>query len=340
MQAIRVHPAPSGSPPYTPSNPAPSTALSLNQNVPIPEPSQPGDILIRVEATTIIRDMLTWPETYAHEYAILGSDFSGTVTEVHSSDSKFSPGDAVFGMTDVNRAATWAEYTIAKEDEVALKPTSLEFARAAAMPLSASTAYEALFEHARIPRPTVDQLATQSTHMKNQRVLITGASGALGLYLVQMAAGAGVTVVAASSSNSRNGDFLRSLGADEVVEYSMLEEQRGKFDVIIDVVGGDLLKKCWGYVKDKGVLISLESASYDFVEEHRKLGLSRDGVRAVFFVVKGSSEALRYIADAADVGALKSFVAGMFPLERAQEAYDLANGRYSGRGKFILSLRG
>ncbi|KAJ5802006.1 secondary metabolism biosynthetic enzyme [Penicillium pulvis] len=339
MQAIRVHPAPSGTPPYTPANPAPSTALNLDHDVPIPKPSQSGDLLIRVEATTIIRDMLTWPETYAHEYAILGSDFSGVVTEVHSLDSKFKPGDAVFGMTDVNRAATWAEYTIAKEDEVALKPTALNFVSAAAMPLSASTAYEALFEHARIPQPTVDQLKAQSAQMKDQRVLITGASGALGLYLVQMAAGAGVTVVAASSSNSRNGDFLRDLGADEVVEYSMLEEQRGKFDAIIDVVGGDLLKKCWGYVKDKGVLISLESASYDFVEEHRKLGLSREGVRAIFFVVKGSLEALRYIADAVDAGALQSFVAGTFPLEKAREAYDIANGRYSGRGKIILSLR-
>lgn len=338
MQAIRVHPAPSGTPPYTPSNPAPSTALSLDHDVPIPKPSQPGDLLVRVKATTIIRDMLTWPETYAHEYAILGSDISGVVTEVFSPTSKFKPGDAIFGMTDVNRAATWAEYTLAKEDEVALKPTALTFAEAAAMPLSASTAYEALFEHACIPRPTVDELSARSAQRKDRRVLITGAGGALGLYLVQMAAGAGVSVVAASSSNARNGEFLRGLGADEVVEYSMLEEHRGTFDVIIDVVGGDLLKKCWAYVKETGMLISLESASYDFVEEHRKLGLSRDGVRAIFFVVKGSSEALRYIADAVDVGALRSFVVETYPLERAREAYDLANGRYSGRGKFILSL--
>ncbi|KAJ5630350.1 secondary metabolism biosynthetic enzyme [Penicillium longicatenatum] len=338
MQAVRVHPAPSGSAPYTPSNPAPSTALNLDQNVPIPKPSQPGDILVRVKATSIIRDMLTWPETYAHEYAILGSDIAGVVTEVLSPTSKFKPGDNVFGMTDVNRAATWAEYTIAKEDEIALKPTALSFAEAAAMPLSASTAYEALFEHAGIPRPTVDELRSRSARIKDRRVLITGAGGALGLYLVQMAAGAGVTVVAASSSNSRNGEFLRALGADEVVEYSMLEEHRGTFDVIIDVVGGDLLKKCWGYVKETGVLISLESASYDFVEEHRKLGLCKDGVRAVFFVVKGSSEALRYIADAVDAGALRSFVVDTYPLTKAREAYDLANGRYSGRGKFILSI--
>ncbi|KAJ6103481.1 secondary metabolism biosynthetic enzyme [Penicillium sp. IBT 16267x] len=338
MQAIRVHPAPSGSPPYTPSNPAPSTALILDHDVSIPMPSQPGDLLVRVKATTIIRDMLTWPETYAHEYAILGSDISGVVTEVFSPTSKFKPGDTIFGMTDVNRAATWAEYTLVKEDEVALKPTALTFAQAAAMPLSASTAYEALFEHACIPRPTVNDLSARSARMKDRRVLITGAGGALGLYLVQMAAGAGVTVVAASSSSSRNGEFLRGLGADEVVDYSMLEEYRETFDVIIDVVGGDLLKKSWGYVKGTGVLISLDSASYDFVEEHRKLGLCKEGVRAIFFVVKGSSEALRYIADAVNVGALRSFVVDTYPLARAREAYDLANGRYSGRGKFVLTL--
>lgn len=153
MQAIRVHPAPPESSPYSPFNPAPSTALQLDHDVPIPRPSQPGELLVRIKATTIIRDMLTWPETYTHEYAILGNDLAGIVTEVFSPDSKFKPGDKVFGMADVDRAATWAEYAVVKEHEVALKPTALTFAQAAALPLSAQTAYEALFEHTGPPPP-------------------------------------------------------------------------------------------------------------------------------------------------------------------------------------------
>ncbi|KAL1859298.1 hypothetical protein Plec18170_002414 [Paecilomyces lecythidis] len=338
MQAIRLHPAPPESTPYSPSNPAPSTALQLDHDVPIPVPSAPGELLIRVKATTVIRDMLNWPETYAHEYTILGNDVAGIVTEVFSSASKFKPGDEVFGMADADRAATWAEYTIVKEDEVVHKPATLTFAQAAALPLSAQTAYEALFEHARIPLPTVEEFLSRPATKRNHRTLITGAAGAVGVYLVQLAAAAGERVVAASSSNARNGEFLRDLGGDEVVEYSMLDGFLGQFDVIIDVVGGEVLAKCWDYVAETGVLVSIDSASFKFVEEHEMRGLRKVGVHALFFIVKGSPDRLRYIAELAGVGALRSFVADIYPLARAREAYDLANGRFYGRGKVILTV--
>lgn len=338
MQAVRLHPAPLKSTPYSPFNPAPSTALQLDRNVPIPVPSAPGELLIRVKATTVIRDMLIWPETYTHEYAILGNDVAGIVTEVFSSASKFKPGDEVFGMTNPNRAATWAEYTIVKEDEVTQKPAKLTFAEAATLPLSAQTAYEALFEHARIPRPTVEEIPFRSATKKDHRVLITGAAGAVGVYLVQLAAASGVHVVAASSSNARNGEFLRGLGADEVVEYNMMDGYLRQFDVIIDVVGGKVLAKCWDYVAKTGVLISVDSASFNFVEEHRKRGLRKVGVHALFFIVKGSPDALRYIAELASAGAVRPFVADVYPLARARKAYDLANSRFAARGKVILNV--
>ncbi|KAA8645131.1 hypothetical protein EYZ11_010980 [Aspergillus tanneri] len=338
MQAISVHPASPESLPYSPSNPAPSTALQLDRDVPIPSPSQPGELLVRVKATTIVRDMLTWPETYAHEYAVLGNDLAGTVTEVFSPDSKFKRGDQVFGMAGVDRAATWAEYTVVKEDEVALKPTALTFAQAAALPLSAQTAYEALFNHARLPLPTVEEVKSRSVPRNNKRVLITGAAGAVGVYLVQLAVVAGTRVVAATSSNARNGEFLQRLGADEAVEYGMLGRYRGVFDIIIDVVGGEVLENCWEYITETGVLVSVDSASFNFVEEHKKRGLCKAGVHALFFVVKGSTEALHYLAKLVDVGALQSFVVDIYPISKAREAYDLANGRYFGHGKFILTV--
>ena len=338
MQAIRVHPAPPESTPYSPSNPAPSTALQLDQGVPIPKPSQPGDLLVRIKATTIVRDMLTWPETFTHEYAIPGNDLAGIVTEVFSPNGKFKPGDEVFGMTDVDRAGTWAEYAVVKEHEVALKPTALTFAQAAAFPLSAQTAYEALFDHAGVPLPAMEEIKSPAPR-KDQHVLITGAAGAVGVYLVQLAAAApAVRVVAATSSNARNGGFLRSLGADEVVEYGMLESHRGALDVIIDTVGGEVLRKCWEYISETGVLVTVDSASFNFVEEHEKRGLRKAGVRALFFIVKGSTEALHYLAELADTGAIQSFVVDSWPLAKAREAYGIANGRYSGRGKFILTV--
>ncbi|KAJ5996806.1 hypothetical protein N7522_008466 [Penicillium canescens] len=347
MQAIRIKPAPETETPYSPTNPAPSKCLT-NDKIPIPRPKSPTDLLIKIKATTIIRDMLTWPEYYHQQYTIPGHDFSGTVAAVFESDSSTSSspspphnfiiGDEVFGMANTNRASTWAEYAIVSVDEVARKPRTLGWEEAAALPLSALTAYEALFRHAGIPVPIVG--SGKERNVSSKRVLITGASGGVGIYLVQLAASAGVHVVAASSSNVRNGEFLRGLGAGEVVEYGDLEGVNGAFDVIVDCVGGEVLSKCWGFVKGDGVLISVDSASFDFVAEHQKRGLcdGKEGVKALFFIVEGDGEVLSALAALAESGALRSFVAATFPIESVREAYDFANGRFEGRGKVVLTV--
>jgi NADPH:quinone reductase-like Zn-dependent oxidoreductase len=118
----------------------------------------------------------------------------------------------------------------------------------------------------------------------------------------------------------------------------MLDGYLGQFDVIIDVVGGEVLANCWAYVADTGVLVSVDSASFNFVEEHEKRGLRKVGVHALFFIVQGSPDALRYIAELAGAGAVRPFVADVYPLASAQEAYDLANGRFYARGKVILAV--
>ncbi|KAJ6079658.1 hypothetical protein N7467_009411 [Penicillium canescens] len=347
MQAIRINPAPKTETPYSPTNPAPSKSLT-NDKIPIPKPTSPTDLLIRIKATTIIRDMLTWPEYYHQQYIIPGHDFSGTVAAVFESDSStssspspphnFKIGDEVFGMANTNRASTWAEYAIVSVDEVARKPRVLGWEEAAALPLSALTAYEALFRHAGVSVPTFG--SGKEMNASSKRVLITGASGGVGIYLVQLAASAGVHVVAASSSNVRNGEFLRGLGADEVVEYGDLEGENGVFDVIVDCVGGEVLSKCWGFIKGDGVLISVDSASFDFVAEHQKRGLcdGKEGVKALFFIVEGGGEVLSELAVLAESGALRSFVAATFPIESVREAYDFANGRFEGRGKVVLTV--
>lgn len=346
MQAIRLHPAQPPSPPYTPSNPAPSTALHID-NIPVPTPSQPGDLLIRIKATTIIRDMLTWPETYAHPYLIPGNDLSGTVVSVFPGDegkSAFKPGDEVFGMLAANRPSAWAEYAVVREDEVALKPGRVDWAAAAALPLSGMTAFEALFEHGglEVPNPAAGSINEIRAKNAGKQVLITGAAGGVGVYLVQLAAIAGARIVAASSSNDRNGAFLRELGADEVVEYSVLEGEaesvRDRFDLIVDTVGGEALARCWGCVREGGLLISVDTGSFYFVEEHREKGIVRDGVRGMFFIVRGSSRALEALGSLVDAGLLRSFVAGRYPIAEVREAYDYANGRFVGRGKIVLTL--
>ncbi|KAL2839358.1 hypothetical protein BJY01DRAFT_219304 [Aspergillus pseudoustus] len=343
MQAIRLHPAAPGQQPHTPENPAPTFALHLD-TIPIPKPSAPGEILVQIKASTVIRDTLTWPETYSHEYTTLGNDLSGTVVEVFSPEhSKFKPGDEVFGMTAADRPRTWAEYAVVRENEIALKPRDFSWEASAAIPLSGQTAFEALFVHGGIPVPKEENKVVENKQRVNpnhngKKILITGAAGGVGAYMVQLARFAGLRVTAATSANARNDEFLRSIGADECIEYAAVKEQRDVYDLIIDCVGGETLVDLWKAVKGDGRLITVDSSSYNFVEEHTKQGIHRNGVKASFFIVEGGPNGLEALARFADLGILQVFVLKVYPLEKAAEAYEFGNGRLTGRGKVVLTV--
>ncbi|KAL4819556.1 chaperonin 10-like protein [Aspergillus spinulosporus] len=339
MKAIRLHPNSDEKHPYSPSNPAPASALHLD-TIPVPKSGASGELLVRIKASTIIRDTLTWPETYEREYITPGNDFSGIVAEVYDKESKFQVGDEVFGMLATDRPGSWAEYAIVLEGEVALKPASLTWGEAAALPLSGMTAFEALFVHAGIAVPgdeealrnfggRSDVRSEEGKIEKGKKVLITGAAGAVGLH-----------VAAATSSNQRNAEFLRGLGADETVEYTALQSDahRNAYDIVIDTVGGQQLVNAWGWVRDGGNLVSVDSSSFNFVEEHTGRGIARDGVKALFFIVEGGRQALDALARFAKLEILKVFVVDVYPLEKTREAYEIANGRLSGRGKIVLSI--
>ena len=340
MQAIRVHPGPKHLVPFSPSNPAPPSALQLDK-VPIPKPESPGDVLIRVKATTVIRDSLTWPETYATELAIPGHDFAGIVED--GGITGFQRGDQVFGMASADSGSTWAEYTVVREGEIARKPRNLSWEEAASLPLSALTAFEALFEHAGLPWPEGSPGDGEKAEQprKGKRVLVTGSSGGVGIYLIQLAAIAGLHVVAASSSNARNETFLKSLGATEVTEYSTLKENpETSFDIIIDTVGGEILAGCWSWISPEGTLVSVDSASFDFVNDHRGRGLckGKENVRALFFIVKSNGKALERLARLAELGRLKPFVLKEFKLAQAREAYEQASSKSFGHGKVVIKV--
>ncbi|KAK5047503.1 hypothetical protein LTR84_006600 [Exophiala bonariae] len=347
MQAVRVHPnRVNATTPYSAANPAPVTAIHVDKGIPIPQPNGPGELLIRVRATTVIRDALTWPETYSKEYAILGHDFSGTVVSVYDEveGSPFKPGDEVFGMARADRGGTWADYAVVMVDETCLKPEQLTWAEAAAAPLSALTAYQALFDKGGVVPPDLgnpDGLSLSQVHDSQGgqcRLLVTGATGGVGTYLVEMGRLAGMYVVAATSSNSRNKQFLESLGASEIVEYAELLSRTAKFDVIIDTVGGQVLKSCWELIGEVGTLVSIDSASYNFVEMHRDLGLGQQktGVRALFFIVAPSRDDLGQISKALKSGLITPFVSSEMALTDAILAYERSEGQSIGRGKIVL----
>lgn len=353
MQAIRVHPSDSKpQSPFSARNPAPSSALRLD-NIPIPTLDKPGQLLVRVHATSVTRAELTWPETYSTDLPLLGHDLAGTVVAVqedqdvdkNGASSDLKPGDDVYGMLDMGKGSTWAEFAIARTDHVALKPKKLSWAESAAVPVSALTAWQALFVKAGVPPPDFSRFAGTEPRTRDQgepvrKLAVTGAAGAVGTYVVQLAALAGLHVVAISSSKDRDEEFLKSLGAIEVLQYEDLYQIKDQYDIIIDAVGGETLERCWSSIKDNGILISIESSSSDFVRRHREQKFAQDkqGVRALFFIVEPSRKDLEQLSVALDLGLLKVFVAHEMPLHEARAAYELANGRLQRRGKVVLTL--
>lgn len=369
MKAIRIGRAPTGDDPFSAANPAPSSALEIAE-VPMPVPMRPGEMLVQVKATTVIRDNLTWPEMYNNNKknnknnddgagAQLGNDFSGVVVavvsqvsddeertgQVSSSSSPFKPGDEVYGMIHADRGGAWAEYAIVTTEEASLKPEGLSWEEAAALPLSALTADQALFDQAGLELLEAGAGAGAGAG-KQRRVLITGAAGGVGTYLVQFGLAAGHAVVAATSSHARNDEFLWSLGVRETVEYAELlslssAAAASSFDVIIDTVGGETLRRCWALVKSGGALVSVDSGSWNFVEEHRTTGYSRgkEDVRARFFIVEPSKKSMARISDVVEAGRLKIFVSTVLPLlEKVKEGYDLCHSGQAGRGKIVMVL--
>jgi NADPH2:quinone reductase len=176
--------------------------------------------------------------------------------------------------------------------------------------------------------------------MKEVRILVTGASGCVGNYLVQLAKLAGAHVTATSSSNERNKDFLYALGADDVIEYSEFTRSSKQYHVIVDTVGGSILKACWSLVGDNGSLITVDSASWDFVREQRKSAVTqgKGNVKALFFIVAPSRKNLEQLSAAFDEGLLQPSVACTLPLEDVRLAYDMASESTARRGKVVLVL--
>ena len=292
------------------------STISLSGSTPVPTPS-PTQYLIRVQAAAITADELTWTETLHRPSPIPAHDVCGTVVSTPSSSSapSFNIGDDVIALTSFSRDGAAAEYIVAEPDELARKPPSLTSAEAAALPLSFLTAWQALFTHAR---------ATAE-----QSVLILGAAGGVGVMAVQLARWKGMRGITGTCS-ARNSEFVRSLGAHTVVDYSA-ETVEGVFDVVLDCVGGKTRDECRRNIKVGGTLISV---SGPFSDEGK---MRFEGVKSLFFIVTPSGAQLAKVCDLVEEGHLKPVVSCIFPLEDAAEAFAVLEQRHS-RGKIVLRL--
>jgi NADPH:quinone reductase-like Zn-dependent oxidoreductase len=249
-----------------------------------------------------------------HLPVVLGCEIAGTIEEVGSNVLDFRAGDPVYGYVSLQRNGGYAEYTIAKADEIAPKPESLDFDNAAAVPVGALTSWQAIFGTA---------------HLQNgQRILVTGASGGVGSMAVQLAKAKGAFVIATASG--KNEEFVRSLGADEFIDYTRekFEERVHDVDVVYDTVGGDTLERSFKTIRRGGCLVTtVMPPSNEKAENY--------GIRASMIGVEPRSQQLREINRLIAAGKIKTFVATVLPLAEVGKAHQLSESGRT-RGKIIL----
>jgi NADPH:quinone reductase-like Zn-dependent oxidoreductase len=303
----------------------------LSQPDPIPSGSQ---YLIAVHAVGITKGELQWPEPCSLPTPIPGFDVAGTVLAAPSPQSRFQPGDRVYALTAFDRPANAREKTVIEENELAKIPDELSFNEAAAVPMSALTAKEALFDKGGLA------FEENSSSNKEHSLLIIGASGAVGIWAMQFARWAGVRRIVAVCGSS-NVNLVRSLGATDTIdhqktslkEWAVGRDEGSKFDLVLDGVGGQSLSGAWTAVKKDGRLISIVQPVDDLKPQD---GVG-EGVKGSFFIVQPSGQQLAIVTDLLKQKLLKPVVDGVYSLNDFQKAFDrVESGR--ARGKVILEI--
>ena len=296
MRAARLH-APGG-----------ADALATDE-VATPVPRD-GEALLRVYAAALTRNELDWPTDRLP--ATLSYEVSGEVVALGPSAKGVSEGDEVYALAPFDRDGGAADFMAVPAAVLARKPRTLGHIESAAVPLSALSAWQALFDHGRLGR--------------GERVLVVGASGGVGHFATQLARHRGAHVVATASPATA--DHVRALGADEVIDHTAADwaASAGPFDLVFDSAGGERLAAAAQLVRDGGRLVSI-------AEEPPR----RDGIDAVYFIVEPNREQLEQISGLLDAGNLRPSIDAVFALEDARAAYERAMSPGK-RGKVVLRV--
>jgi NADPH:quinone reductase-like Zn-dependent oxidoreductase len=296
--------------------------------VPRPEPL-PTEVLVRVHAAGV--NPVDWKTRSGAGMAgvlgeppfILGWDVSGVVEETGFGVTTLKPGDEVYGMPWFPRAAGgYAEYVTAPSRQFARKPTGISHEQAAAVPLAALTAWQALVDTA---------------HLRaGQRVLIHAAAGGVGHFAVQFAKLLGAYVI--GTAGSARHDWLTELGADELIDYTAVrfEDTVKDIDVVLDLVGDQhdhTSTRSLTVLRPGGLIIAIPSGvSPQLLDAARSRGL-----RSTAFLVEPDGPALTRIAELIDAGNVKVEVEEVFPLEQAAQAHAHGETGHT-RGKLVLRV--
>lgn len=288
------------------------------EDVAVPVPAA-GEVLVRVAAAGVGpwdgwvragKSALPQPLPLT-----LGADIAGTVEAIGAGVSGLSIGEAVFGVSNARFTGGYAEYAAASAAMIAHKPKIQGFPEAAALPVVAVTAWQMLFEQARLA--------------PGQTVLVLGAAGNVGRLAIQLAHNHGLHVIAAAAM--ADADTLRGLGADTVIDiYAAFERAAAPVDAVLDLVGGAIQERSFAALKRGGVLVSSVSAP------DRAKADDYD-VRANFFLVDVNTATLARLAAIIDAGNLSAAVGRVLPLSDVIAAHEMLEGtRQRPKGKIVL----
>ncbi|MBC7920014.1 MAG: NADP-dependent oxidoreductase [Ferruginibacter sp.] len=292
----------------------PDVLVSKEMPTPIP---QAGEVLIRIHATGVnpvdfkIRRMgfgLSFP-------LILGMDVAGTVAKTGSGAEEFAEGEEVIAKLDFAKQGGYAEYATVSVERVIKKPAAVSFEEGAGIPVAALTAWQALFEPGHL--------------QAGQRVLIHAAAGGVGTFAVQFAKRAGAYVIGTASAE--NHDFLRELGADEVIDYRKQKfyEVASEIDLVFDAAGNEeSLGRSADVLKKGGTVVSI-------VGKPVSPRIDSGEVKGISFQTVDKRDQLREITDLVASKEVRVIIDRVFPLAEAAGAHAVQEGGHV-RGKLVL----
>jgi len=291
------------------------------EEAPLPN-LQDDDVLIKVHAAGV--NPVDWKirDGYMKDIVklplILGWDVAGVIEQKGHAVTGLEVGDSVYTRPSILRNGAYAEYITVKASEIALKPESLDYIQAAAVPLAGLTAWQSLFDLAHL--------------QAGQKILIHAAAGGVGHFAVQFARWAGAHVIGTASA--RNHDFLRSIGAHETIDYTAtaFEDVVQDADVVLDTISGEVWQRSWKALKKGGIMVStLRGPEAGGPDALNKLS-------AHVFVQPDAGQ-LGEIAVLIDSGHVRPEIERIFPLQEAAEAHRL-NQKGHTRGKIVLNVTG
>jgi NADPH:quinone reductase-like Zn-dependent oxidoreductase len=282
----------------------------IETEAPQPKPGR-GEVLVRVYAAGVTPTEVVW---YPTSHTKNGEKRTGAVPSHEFSGEIAETGEEIYGMNDWFADGALAEYCVTQPDWIAPKPRRLSHAEAASVPIGALTAWQGLFDRAKL--------------QPGERVLIHGGAGAVGIFAIQLARLRGAYVIVTVSA--RNSEFVMGLGANEAIDYkaARFEDKAREIDVVFDAVGGDTLRRSWGVLKENGRLVTIAADSDTAADERTK---------RAFFIVEPNRQQLLEIGKLLEAGDLRPVVDTVLPFSQALTAYT-GNVEKKGRGKLVVAV--